>query len=137
LSYFGGHLEHHRHFVGKSPRLQEGDETSVLILSNMLHVVGVTFASLVPFGLCAWAFHSYGHDSWAAAVSIVGVVETALYHLALESVHWAAHVTLSRAPEGRVVQWLSHRHAQHHENWRTNLNTVIPFGDWVHGTLHR
>ncbi len=132
---FNGHLQHHKHFAGTSHRREEGDDTSVLILSSVWHAIGFDAASLMPFILCGGAFFAFGRDSWAAAIVIAGVFDTVLYHLLIEGIHWLAHAPERRGSLGAVVRWLSLRHARHHDNWRTNFNTVFPFGDWVHGTL--
>lgn len=71
-------------------------------------------------------------------VPIVGLV-CAAYYGAYEYLHWCMH--LPRAPKRRMVErsWVFFRlnghHLLHHRYMGRNFNVVLPFADFVLGTL--
>lgn len=77
-----------------------------------------------------------GYSQIALAIAITSTLVFASYFGAYEYMHYCYH-----DPKWRLVerfgffQWLKSHHRQHHKNWRTNLNTVIPIADWCFGTL--
>ena len=59
-----------------------------------------------------------------------------LYYITYEYFHWCMH-----DPTGRWFEktfwfiWINRHHNLHHKNPKTNLNVVLPFADWLLGTL--
>src|SRR5207245_7721678 len=92
---------------------------------------------LAGVGPGIWAFHHRGHDNLAALFAITCM----LYVLGYEWLHLSYHLGPdSWIGRRKVIGLLRRHHATHHDPrlmQRWNFNVVVPFWDWVRGTIHR
>lgn len=58
------------------------------------------------------------------------------YYGAYEFLHWCMHLPKGRWFErSRIFQWINGHHLLHHRFMNKNFNVVLPFADWLLGTL--
>ena len=64
------------------------------------------------------------------------LVSMLVYYVLYESMHWCMHVPKNRLIEQtKMFRYLNAHHYLHHRNAYRNLNVVLPFADWLMGTL--
>ena len=74
-------------------------------------------------------------SSWIFGVAIFSI---ALYYATYEYLHWCMHLRKNRIIERTCVfRWLDAHHILHHQRQSTNFNVVLPFADWLFGTLYK
>jgi hypothetical protein len=96
-----------------------------LILINMLPWAGII-----------WTLERIGLDLPATAIMIAGSSTFALYYAGYEGFHYLMHKPSIPFIETRgFFQFLKRHHRIHHVHMDRNLNVLVPFADWVLGTL--
>jgi hypothetical protein len=101
---------------------------------------------VLPLALVAWYFR-FNHLSILAEIADTGILPFFLamvcYHTLYELIHWAYHVPEAnwewsfRLPGiGAGCKRLYLEHEKHHDDLGSHFNLVVPFADWLFGTLH-
>lgn len=58
------------------------------------------------------------------------------YYCLYEYIHWCMHLPKNRFIEkSAVFKWLNNHHLLHHKYMNRNYNVVVPFADFIFGTL--
>jgi hypothetical protein len=91
-------------------------------------IVMVTLSSLPA------AILSIVSQSWSFI--LISFAVGGLYYGAYEYIHWCMHLPKKRRLEMLwVFKWLNAHHLLHHRYMKRNFNVVLPFWDWIFGTL--
>src|SRR5439155_16097366 len=124
--------QHHRVYVTRDMAMRSRKEWRLVLIPPygiLLILLGV--------GPGIWAFHLGGHDNLAALFAITCMLYVMGYEWLHLSYHLGADTWIGRRT---IIGLLRRHHATHHDPrlmQRWNFNVVVPFWDWVRGTIHR
>jgi len=101
---------------------------------NFLIIVPV---GSIPYACVAAPFAFFGLWAVALTIYITGTCVALAYYFVYEYIHWCMHLPRGRQLElWPIFQWLLRHHRIHHLLFNKNLNVVLPFADWLFGSLY-
>jgi hypothetical protein len=120
---------HHRIFrADESYHLKKTEDKHTIPMAWWNGPVLILIASLPSIGI-GYVLHKY------VIVAVFVSVCTA-YFIAYESIHWCMHLPHDRFIERTGIFFrLNGHHLLHHRYMNKNFNVVLPFADWLFGTL--
>ncbi len=127
-------IHHHVFQADESYHLKNPEDISkihMLWWSGVVVILGSSPFTLIGFFLVYLGFVSTG---WSIIVS--GVVLSLGYYASYEYLHWCMHLPKERRLEkSRLFRRINGHHILHHKYMYKNYNVVLPFADWLFGTL--
>ena len=89
-----------------------------------------------PFILVAMCLRNFIDPHEVGAILVASFCVIAGYYAAYEYLHWCMHLPRSRWVERlHIFRRLNGHHILHHRYIGTNFNVVLPFADFLFGTL--
>lgn len=129
-------MVHHRLFgFNDSYHLQDGVDHHKITMA-WWNGAAIILIGMLPFDLVAYFVwqHVGGREAIALLSACYGI--STLYYGTYEYLHWCMHLPKERFFETwSVFRRINGHHLLHHRYPQCNLNVVLPFADWILGTL--
>jgi hypothetical protein len=134
---YRGHKLHHSVFgAGTTFHLQPGVDWRIITMA-FWQGVALTAVGTMPVAVPSYFFTPEGWLALAIVVNLAWAAGVFVYYGGYEFFHLCMHWPKNRRLEKiKLYRRLKGHHLNHHRNMRTNFNVVLPWCDWLFGTMN-
>jgi len=133
---FRAHTLVHHHEYKADASYHWRDQRRDLIPMAWWNGAVIVLIVMIPFGIIATLTGQFVGSAEGWAMLATDLCVSAGYYGIYEGLHWCMHVPRARWIERtRIFRVINALHLLHHKYMGYNFNVVLPFADWLFGTL--